>query len=604
MAEFLPIESIAVPENSHEQLLEQALVHHQAGQFREAQSLYEKILTIDPDDLNTWNNLGTALKAQGQLDRAIAAYQQALAIEPDVPEVHHNLGNTLRAKGEIAAAILEFRQTIQLRPDFLPSLQSLAEALRTQGDYEEAITLFRQALALHPDDPISQTGLANTLFSSGRINDAITAYRAALATRPQNAASHSNLLFALHFHPDLKSIDIFQEHLDWNRQHAQPLAGEIHPHQNDPNPHRRLRIGYVSPDFRHHSVASFLENLLPFHDPKQVEVFCYSDVSNPDAITERFKKSAHHWKNIVGASDAAVTETIRQDAIDILIDLSGHTSGNHLLIFARKPAPISVTYLGYPDTTGMKTIDYRFTDAVADPPGSAESLHSEKLIRLPGTFACYKPLQNAPDVAPLPALKNGYVTFAGFTSLHKLNEPLLNHWASILSQTPNSRLILAANGLHNPSTQQPIREIFARHGISTDRLEIHGHLPTGDYLTLHSRVDLLLDTFPANGHTVTCHALWMGVPPVTLAGQTHIQRLGATVLKALSLPDLIAQTPEEYIRIALDRAVDLPHLSEVRGSLRARMIQSPLMDAQRLARNVESAYREMWKRWCQKDDRL
>jgi predicted O-linked N-acetylglucosamine transferase (SPINDLY family) len=314
-------------------------------------------------------------------------------------------------------------------------------------------------------------------------------------------------------------------------------------------------------------------------------------------MSQRLSKLAHHWINITGLSDERVAEMIRADKIDILVDLSGHTSGPRLLVLARKPAPVQVSYLGYPNTTGMDAIDYALTDAHIDPPGESEPYNSETLIRLPDTFACYTPPADAPQVSPLPALSNGSVTFASLNILAKINAGVIDVWAKLLERVPGSRLLMATRGLQCPECQSPLREAFSARGVAPERLEFAGWLPTPQYLALHDRIDILLDPFPINGHTITCHAAWMGVPAVSLLGHTRAGRLGAGVLRNLGLAELLANNTDQYISIASSLATDLPRLASLRTGLRQRMSESPLMAPTRLARHVEAAYRTMWHNW-------
>ena len=486
-----------------------------------------------------------------------------------------------------------FRKAAEISPSS-QALNNLGTCLLEEDRYAEAIEVYRRALAIQPDSVNAQSNLGQALLGMGRAAQAVEV----LGQIRHVPFVADNLLWALHFVPGRGPEEIFQEHVDWDRRFSRPLAREILPPTNDRDPNRRLKIGYVSSDFRLHSVAFFLENLLDYHDPQQVEVFAYADVGQPDAVTRRLQQSIHQWRSIYGKSDVEVARMIRQDQIDILVDLAGHTAGNRLLVFARKPAPVQITYLGYPDTTGLTAIDYRMTDIYADPLGQTEKYHSEKLLRLPRTFACYRPPAEATEVSPLPAVTYGRVTFACFTTLGKLPPNLLDCWAEILIQVPTSRLLIAAGGLQSNDLQREIRSHFERRGIDPTRLDLMGKRPLSEYFSLHHQVDIYLDTFPVNGHTVTCHALWMGLPVVTLAGSVHCQRLGASVLSNLGTGELIAKSPQEYVQIAASLAGDVPKLKAMRSNLREKMKSSPILDAAQFARDVEGAYREIWKNWC------
>jgi protein O-GlcNAc transferase len=563
------------------------------GQPVEAANACQMAISLRPDWAEAWYNLGCATGATGRWDIAIDSYRRAISLNPDHAQAHFNLGDALRHADRGDEALESFRKAAQLRPT-AEAFNNLGNSLQMQDRFAEAIQAFESALALQPDSINARSNLGLTQFISGRADEAVRTLR--MVQHVPFAAD--NLLFASHSVANPDPATIFQEHRNWARRFADPLAREIQPLFNSCDPNRRLRVGYISSDFHLHSVTFFLENLLGHHDPDHVEIFAYADVTKSDAVTRRLQQSIHHWRPIAGRTDAEVAGMIRQDQIDILVDLAGHTSGNRLLVLARKPAPVQITYLGYPDTTGLSAIDFRMTDSFADPPGATEQFHSEKLLRLPRTFACYRPPEDAPDVSPSPAGACGRVTFAGFTALAKISQKLLDFWAEILLQIPNSRLLIAAGGLHSPDIQREIRAPFDKKRIDPARLELMGKLPLKDYLALHNQADIYLDTFPVNGHTVTCHALWMGLPVITLAGQVHCQRLGASVLGNLGMPDQVAKTPDEYVQIAGRLVSDIPKLEETRSGLRDRMKSSPIMDSAEFARDVESAYRSVWKNWC------
>jgi protein O-GlcNAc transferase len=559
----------------------------------DAANACQAALAIRPDWAEAWYNLGCAAGAMGRWDVAIDSYQRAIALKADYAEAHFNLGDALRATDRGDEALEAFRRAADIKPS-AQALNNLGNSLQLQDRYEEAIDAYRRAVAIEPSSINARSNMGQALLNFGRIEEAIETFRQVKDV----AFVGDNLLLAIRYGSNPDSQQIFEEHRRWDRKFAQPLAAEIQPHLNDRNPDRRLRIGYVSSDFKLHSVSFFLENLLTSHDPREVEVFAYADVPQSDAVTRRLQQSIHQWRPISGKSDQEVAKTIRQDGIDILVDLAGHTSGNRLLVFARKPAPIQITYLGYPDTTGMAVMDYRMTDAHADPPGTTEKYHSEKLLRLPRTFAGYRPSAEAPDVSPLPAPADGTVTFASFTNLAKLPPILLDCWAEILLLIPTSKLLIAAGGLQSSNLQKEIRARFETKGIDPTRLELMGKKPLREYFALHHRADVYLDTFPVNGHTVTCHALWMGLPVITLAGEVHCQRLGASVLSNLGMGELIAKSPADYVQIAKRLAGDISILKEFKSGLRDRMKNSPILDAAGFARGLGSAERDVWRKWC------
>lgn len=381
----------------------------------------------------------------------------------------------------------------------------------------------------------------------------------------------------------------------WAKQHADPLKHKIRPHANDRDPDRRLRIGYVSPDFRDHVVG---QNLLPLfrqHDHSRFEIFCYSNNARSDPMTEQFRGYAHVWRSISGQPNAPVAELIRHDRIDILVDLALHMARGRLRVFALKPAPIQATFAGYPGSTGLDTIDYRFTDPHLDPPGFHDHFYSETSIRLPETFWCYQPLVTGIDANPLPARTLGHLTFGCLNNFCKVNEQVLRLWAQILNAIDGSRLIvLCPEGMHRQTMFATLR----REGIDSDRVECVSPCPRRQYLEIYHRIDIGLDTIPYNGHTTTLDALWMGVPVVTLVGDTVVGRAGLSQSTNLGLPKLIAHSPEQYIQAATSLANDLPHLADLRQTLRSRMENSPIMDAQRFTRHVEKAYRSIWQTYC------
>ncbi len=573
-------------------------IMQRAGRLDLAVQLISQSIQFQPKNAGAYLILGAALMAGGRIEDAIAAYRDAINIREDFAEAHANLGVALGMLRRIEESIEAFGNAIALRSDFPEAHDGLGIVQCAGGDAEAAVASHRRAIQLRPDFGVAHSNLGLALRDLGLIDEAIAEFRRALRIDPRDRSAHTSLIYALHFKVGCDAEEIYREHVSWSRTHAQPLARLIQPHANVADLERRLRVGYVSPDFREHSVAYFIENLLATHDKEQVEVFCYADMIKPDATTDRLRKLVPHWRDITGRADREVAQLVREDQIDILVDLAGHTGGNRLLAFATKPAPVQVTYLGYFTTTGMEAMDYRITDALADPPGMTERFHSEQLLRLPETFACYCPPAEAPAVGPLPAMANGYVAFGSFNVLQKIDQPLLERWSAIMTKVGGSRLIMVADGLQYPSVRQRIVALFHRRGVEEERLTLVDRLDVDEYLATHNRVDVILDSFPMNGHTVTCHGLWMGVPVVSLAGSTYCQRLGNSVMGNLGLSELVGKTPREYVDIAVKLAGDLPRLGELRRTMRERMERSPLMGAAGFARNVEAAYRDIWRSWC------
>ena len=565
------------------------------GHLDEAITAYRQALALKPDFAETHNNLGTALKDKGHLDEAIAAFRQAITLNPGLPEAHGNLGNALRDQGQLDEAISACRRAITLKPNAPEAHGNLGAALKDNGQLDEAIAAYRQAIALQPDYAEAHNNLGNALSDQGRPVEALAAYRQANALKSNFHEAHSNLVLGLHYQPDFSAAAIAEEYRHWNLQHAEPLRQFIQPHANDRSPDRRLRIGYVSPDLYGHPVGRFLLPVLAHHDKNCFEVFAYAQVAHPSAMTQRLRSCTDGWRSTVGLTDAQVAELIRQDRIDILVDLAGHTAHNRLLVFARKPAPVQVTYLAYCSSTGLETIDYRLSDPYFDPPGMDESVYSEQTIRLPETYWCYQPSIDTPEVGPLPALERGRITFGCLNNFCKVSEPALAAWAKLLRAVPNSHLLLhSREGSH----RQRVHEQLEQEGIEPKRVRFSGRVPAQEYFDLYRRIDIALDTFPYGGGTTTCDALWMGVPVVSLVGKTAVGRGGLSILSNIGLPELAARSEEEYLHLASTLAKDVSRLTEPRSTLRQRMQQSPLMDAPRFARNIEAAYRQMWRTWC------
>ncbi|MGA3065222.1 MAG: tetratricopeptide repeat protein [Tepidisphaeraceae bacterium] len=567
----------------------------ESGKLDDAIAALRQAISADPDLPEAHNDLGMALSAKGRCEEAIAALRNAIALKPDYPEAHNNLGNAFRSARQLREAHLAFRQAILLKPDFIEARINLGAVLREGGRLDDALAAARQTIALRPTSPDSHNNLGNILKDQGQVEEAIAAYRRAIDLQPTYAEDHSNLILALHYSPTHDAESIAGELRRWNQQNAQPLKKFIQPHSNDPTPDRPLRIGYVSPDFRTHPVGRNLLPLFRHHNRQLFEITAYSNVLHPDATTPQFQQCADRWRNIVGLTDQQVADQIREDRIDILIDLSLHTAHNRLLVFALKPAPVQASYLGYPGSTGLDTIDYRISDPYIDPPGSDDSHYTEKTIRLSKTYWCYQPGADPTLLpAPSPALTNGYVTFGCQNNYCKISPAAWNTWSAILKTLPDSKLLVySARGKH----REKARNILANTGLDPDRLHFSESFGP-EYFRCYNQIDIALDPFPFCGGTTTCDALWMGVPVITLWGQTAVGRGGRSTLSNLGLHEFIAATPDHYLQIAVDLARDLPRMESLRRGMRSRMQNSPLMDEPGFTQDMESLYRRMWHTWC------
>src|SRR5215475_2213055 len=423
-------------------------------------------------------------------------------------EAHFNLGNALMGQGKLDEAIAAYRRAIGIKPDYAVAYTTLGIALAGQGKFDEAIAAYRRAIGIKPDLAEAYPNLGNVLMDQGRLDEAIAAYRRAIGIKPDLAEAFSSLLLALHYDDKSTNEDLFAAHREWDERYGQQVP-RFTAYTNDRDPARRLRIGYLSPDFRQHANTYFVEPLLRGHDRQKVEVFCYAGVMRPDLVTTRLQGLADHWVVTVGLSDQRLAERIRTDGIDILVDVAGHTRDNRLLLFARKPAPVQVTWLGYPNTTGLKAIDYRLVDAVTDPVGEADAWASETLVRLKDGFLCYRGLRDGPEPTPPPCLKTGVVTFGSFNNPAKVSTATFDAWAKLLTRLPQARLILKGISFVDASTRALFLARLSDRGVAADRVELLTPLPgAAEHLTLYHRVDIALDPFPYNGTTTTCEALW------------------------------------------------------------------------------------------------
>ena len=567
------------------------------GRLGEAIGHYRTAVRLKPDYAVAYNNLGLALTRQGDSAGAKACFEKAIQHRPGYADPFYNLGLELKAEGDLGRAIAAYREAIRIRPDDADAHYNLGNALSLAQRLEDAVAAYREALRIQPETPKIHTNLGTVLMKLGRLEEAVTCFREALRLDPADVFCHSNLVSAASYAtPDPAAM--YAESLQWERIHGAPLRSVVTPHTHGRDPERRLRIGYVSADFRAHAAAYWIEPLLAGHQHGGFEIYCYSNSAVADEVTERLKTQADVWVACAALSDHEMAARIRRDDINILVDLSGHTGGNRLLVFARQPAPVQVSWFGFPVSTGLKAMNYRFTDGIMDPEGENDRFYSETLIRLGRFYATFRPDPQTPAPGEGPVACNGYVTFASFNNFAKITPPMLALWADILRATPDSRLLFQSAGLDDADLGGQVRTFFAEKGVAPERLILRGWTGLSEYLRLGTEADIALDPYPFNGGVTTCHALWMGLPVVTLSGQSAASRAGRSLLTRVGLPELVAENPLQYRDIALGLAQDPGRLALLRASLRERMASGGLLDGPGLAREVESAYRTMWRAWC------
>ncbi|MCE9620027.1 MAG: tetratricopeptide repeat protein [Planctomycetes bacterium] len=533
---------------------------HEGGDREGAERIYRLVLEADPENGEALFFTGVLRHQEKRYDEALELMRRGLAKVPGAANLHYNIGK-------------------------------LYDDLER---YPEAIAAYRRAIEINPKHALAHNNLGLALRDVGQLDEAIECLERAVRLRPESQTLIQNLISTMNYVPSLDGAAIFKAHRELCALLERPIARFAPRPRNVPP--RPLRIGYVSGDFRRHSVAHFIEPVLARHDPSRVEVFCYYNDTVEDEVTQRLKSLSPHWCVIGGMNDHDAARKIRDDDIDLLVDLAGHTNQNSLLMFARKPAPVQATWIGYPNTTGFTNIDYRITDALCDPPGAADALHTEQLMRLPDCFSCFQPPADSPEVGSLPALKAGAIMFGSFNYFIKMNHDVIETWARILKRVPASRLTLKYRSLNSESIQAVVHEAFAKHGVARERLVLMGTDESQRaHLDRYNSIDIALDPFPYNGTTTTCDALWMGVPVITLAGDRHAGRVGVSQLTNTGLPELVAKNRDEYVEIAATLAGDLPRLAALRKGLRRRLADSPLMDAERFTRNLERAYQTMWE---------
>lgn len=565
------------------------------GKLDQAVMSFQRAIMLNPANAEAHNNLGNAFEALGHFHRAAACFQRTIVLKPDDAEPHNNLGNALSDLGRFDEAMASYQRAISLDPAYAEAHNNLGNALKELGRFEEAIASYQRAIALRPDYATPHNNLGNVLKDLGQVEEALESYRRAITLKPDYVDADSNRLFCLNYASGVSSEALLAEHRAWDRRHASNLAAPIHANSRDPE--RQLRIGYVSGDFHAHPVGYFLTSVLAAHDPSVMEMFCYSNSAAEDDRTAKLRAAVDHWRSLVGVPDEDAAAMIRRDGIDILVDLSGHTAGNRLVLFTHRPAPVQASWLGYPGTTGLSSIDYLLMDAAAVPEG-AERWCSETVVRLPHGRFCYAPPDYAPDVIDRNPRDNAPVTFGSFNYPTKIGPDVVRVWAEVLKAVPGSRLVLKWRRLDDPTLCRRFGEAFAAAGVEPERLELREQSPHAEMLAEYGGIDIALDPFPFCGGLTSCEALWMGVPVVTLPGETIASRQTLGFLEVLGLDGLAAKTEADYVRIAADLAADPARRAGLRASLRPRMVASPLCDGPSFSSTLETAYRQMWRGWC------
>ncbi len=608
--------------------LETGIAHQSAGGLAEAAAIYQAVLAQHPDDPDALHLLGTTERRRGNLAEAERLIRTALARQPNFPAMHNSLGNVLRDQGRLADSVDCFRRALALQPDFAQAYENLGGALVLLGRLPEAITALTRAIELTPQSAEAHNALGVALNRAGRLDDAIpnfrraialdprhaqahnnlgqtfgeqgardaalACFRQALAVKPDYAGAHSNVIYALESDPSIATAESQAERRRWYLTHRKPRDA-ARGWANGRDPDRRLRVGYVSADFRRHSAAFTFSPVLWHHDRKAFEVTCYSAVAVEDQFTARFRQAANHWRTTHGLSDERLAEQIRADGIDLLVDLSGHTAGNRLQVFTLKPAPVQITAWAGPGT-GIAEIDYLLSDPVVTPLDE-RALLAEQVVDLPCAFA-FLPPDDTPAVAAAPAARGGPVTFGCFNRFSKVSDAALAAWAEILRATPDSRLMLKDKVFDEASVRNRVTATFAGHGIDAARLVFRGWTDQAQHLASYGEIDLALDPFPHGGGVTSLDALWMGVPVVTRLGVNQTGRTTAAILTALGLTALIAPDDAHYVALARARAADRGWLVTTRAALRPRMAASPIGNATLYAAAVEKIYRDVWRRWC------
>ncbi|MDL2337019.1 MAG: tetratricopeptide repeat protein [Pseudomonadota bacterium] len=572
------------------------IVLHARGDLAGAQARFREALALQPDSPENLANLGAILQAQRRSAEARACFERALEMSPRMAGIHCNLGLNCIEAGLWAQAEASLRKAIELQPQLYQAHDGLGLVLREKRQLSAAEASCRQALAIAPQDPSSLSHLGVILSDSGRLKEAAACLRQAAQLRPDDASLFTSYLFCLTQDEAVSADELFREHRAFGAHFEARAAVHRKAHTNQRDPERKLRVGFVSGDLRNHAVAYFVDPVWAAIDRDRIEIRVYSTCGEEDFVTAHLRQLSDAWVQVESMSDDELTEQIRHDEIDVLFDVSGHTAHNRLPVFCRKPAPVQVTWLGYPNSTGLMSMDYMLCDRFNSPHGLFERYYTEKFARIPTSGAFIQNL-DAPPVNDLPMLTNGYVTFGSFNRISKLGDRVIATWARVMHRVPGSRLLLGS--VSDEQVRTSLTQRFERQGITADRLDLRPTLPLNDYLRLHHEVDLILDTWPYTGGTTTNHALWMGVPVLTIEGPSRAHCQAASGMGKMGLPEWIAMDPDDFVERAVRLGSDPAALAALRSGMRDRWRSAPLRQPTLVARGLEAAARQMWQRWCQ-----
>jgi protein O-GlcNAc transferase len=583
-----------------------------AGRTAEAAGAWRRLTEIQPDEPDAYAHLGAALSRLHRVDEAVDLWAKAIERFPSRADFFANYALALYQARRVEDGLNAAEYAARLNPKCADAYYAIHQGYSALRRTEDALAAIERLLNVLPEEAAAHCDRGLALVALGEVDAALAALETSVRLRPEAASFASMMLMTRQYLPDADQGQLYRQHLGWANRYARGGGGgggdgassatRPQPHTNDRDPDRPLRVGFVSSDFRVHPVADFTHGLFAYHDRGQFHFVAYSDVPREDAITAEFRTLADDWRVTIGRSDEEVERIVRADNIDILIDLVGHTMESRLLVFARRPAPVQITYVGYCDTTGLSEIDYVIVDAITDPPQSHQP-YAEKLLHMPANFASYMPLPNAPAVNALPALSRGAgeraVTFGSLHKLAKLNEQVIALWSRVLHAVPGSRMLMFRDAL-SARPRRRITEMFAGHGIDASRLDFRNTLPaSGDSMSVYNDIDITLDAFPWSGHTTACESMWMGVPMVTLRGTTHAGRMAATTIIHAGKPQWVADDHGQFVAIAADLAGDLEKLADIRRTLREEMRTSRLCDGVTFTREFETLLRNGWRTWCE-----